>query len=269
MSAGTGVRHSEFNHSKDGQTHFLQIWIMPDRQGVEPGYEQKHFSDADKRGRLRLVASPDGRDGSVTVHADASLYAGLFNGDEKAELPLDVRRSTYVQVARGSLKVNGREHQVDADPDTPLLYVLREDIKLNAAKFGCGLGQCGSCTVIVDGKAVLSCVTPMVLLEGKQVTTLEGLGTIAEPAPIQRAFMEEQAAQCGYCINGMIMATAALVARNKRPTRTQIRSTLNANLCRCGTHMRIMRAVERAAALSVTRAGALAGMPRRHELGSP
>ena len=101
-----------------------------------------------------------------------------------------------------TLKVNGREHQVDADPDTPLLYVLREDIKLNAAKFGCGLGQCGACTVIVDGKAVLSCVTPMVLLEGKQVTTLEGLGTIAEPAPIQRAFMEEQAAQCGYCIAG-------------------------------------------------------------------
>ena len=102
-----------------------------------------------------------------------------------------------------TLKVNGHDHQVAADPDTPLLYVLRDDIKLNAAKFGCGLGQCGSCTVIVDGKAVLSCITPLLLLEGKQVTTLEGLGTIDAPAPIQRAFMEKQAAQCGYCIAGV------------------------------------------------------------------
>ena len=145
-----------------------------------------------------------------------------------------------------TLKVNGREHQVDADPDTPLLYVLREDIKLNAAKFGCGLGQCGACTVIVDGKAVLSCVTPMMLLEGKQVTTLEGLGTIAEPAPIQRAFMEEQAAQCGYCIAGMMMRAQALLQRNSKPTDEQIRAELEPHLCRCGTHMRILRAVHRA-----------------------
>ena len=117
-----------------------------------------------------------------------------------------------------TLKVNGRDHQVDADPDTPLLYVLRDDLQLNAAKFGCGLGQCGACTVIVDGKAVFSCVTPMVLLEGKQVTTLEGLGTIAEPAPIQRAFMEEQAAQCGYCIAGMMMRAQALLQKNSKPT---------------------------------------------------
>jgi len=144
-----------------------------------------------------------------------------------------------------TLKVNGREHQVDADPDTPLLYVLREDIKLNAAKFGCGLGQCGACTVIVDGKAVLSCVTPMVLLEGKQVTTLEGLGTITEPAPIQRAFMEEQAAQCGYCIAGMMMRAQALLHRNSKPTDAQIRAELEPHLCRCGTHMRILRAVHR------------------------
>jgi aerobic-type carbon monoxide dehydrogenase small subunit (CoxS/CutS family) len=144
-----------------------------------------------------------------------------------------------------TLKVNGREHQVDADPDTPLLYVLREDIKLNAAKFGCGLGQCGACTVIVDGKAVLSCVTPMVLLEGKQVTTLEGLGTISEPAPIQRAFMEEQAAQCGYCIAGMMMRAQALLQRNSKPTDAQIRAELEPHLCRCGTHMRILRAVHR------------------------
>jgi redox-sensitive bicupin YhaK (pirin superfamily) len=109
MSAGRGIQHSEFNHAANETTHFLQIWLLPNERGIVPGYEQKSFSDADKRGRLRLVASPDGRDGSVTVHADASLYAGLFDGDEKAELPLDVRRSTYVQVARGLLKVNGRE----------------------------------------------------------------------------------------------------------------------------------------------------------------
>jgi len=151
-----------------------------------------------------------------------------------------------------TLKVNGREHQVDADPDTPLLYVLREDIKLNAAKFGCGLGQCGACTVIVDGKAVLSCVTPMILLEGKQVTTLEGLGTVSKPAPIQRAFMEEQAAQCGYCIAGIMMRAQALLQRNSRPTNEQIRSELEPHLCRCGTHMRILRAVRRAARLMDT-----------------
>jgi nicotinate dehydrogenase subunit A len=148
-----------------------------------------------------------------------------------------------------TLKVNGQDHQIDADPDTPLLYVLRDDLKLNAAKFGCGLGQCGSCTVIVDGKAVLSCVTPLLLLEGKQITTLEGLGTIETPAPIQRAFMEEQAAQCGYCIAGMMMRAQALLQRNSRPTDAQIRSELQTNLCRCGTHMRILRAVHRAAHL--------------------
>jgi aerobic-type carbon monoxide dehydrogenase small subunit (CoxS/CutS family) len=109
------------------------------------------------------------------------------------------------------LKVNGQDHQIEADADAPLLYVLRDELKLNAAKFGCGLGQCGSCTVIVDGKAVLSCVTPLLLVEGKQVTTLEGLGTVQAPAPIQRAFMEEQAAQCGYCIAGMMMRAQALL----------------------------------------------------------
>ncbi len=148
-----------------------------------------------------------------------------------------------------TLKVNGHDHQIDADPDTPLLYVLRDNLALNAAKFGCGLGQCGACTVIVDGKAVLSCVTPLVLLENKQVTTLEGLGTIDAPAPIQRAFMEEQAAQCGYCIAGMMMRAQALLQRNPKPTDEQIRSELDINLCRCGTHMRIIRAVRRAARL--------------------
>jgi len=148
-----------------------------------------------------------------------------------------------------TLKVNGQDQQIDTDPDTPLLYVLRDDIKLNAAKFGCGLGQCGSCTVIVDGKAVLSCMTPLLLLEGKQVTTLEGLGTISEPAPIQRAFMEEQAAQCGYCIAGMMMRAQALLQRNSRPTDQEIRRELEPHLCRCGTHMRILRAVHRAISL--------------------
>jgi nicotinate dehydrogenase subunit A len=148
-----------------------------------------------------------------------------------------------------TLKVNGRDHQVDAEPNTPLLYVLRDELKLNAAKFGCGLGQCGACTVIVDGKAVLSCVTPLVLLEGKQVTTLEGLGTIADPAPIQRAFMDEQAAQCGYCIAGMMMRAQALLMRNASPSDDDIRGELEPHLCRCGTHMRILRAIRRAAGL--------------------
>ena len=148
-----------------------------------------------------------------------------------------------------TLNVNGRDHEVDAEPDTPLLYVLRDDLALNAAKFGCGLGQCGACTVIVDGKAVLSCVTPLLLLEGRQVTTLEGLGSIETPAPIQRAFIEEQAAQCGYCIAGMMMRAQALLQRNPRPTDDEIRAELESHLCRCGTHMRILRAVHRAAHL--------------------
>ena len=151
-----------------------------------------------------------------------------------------------------TLKVNGRDYQVDADPDTPLLYVLRDDLALNAAKFGCGLGQCGACTVIVDGRAVLSCVTPLLLLEGKQVTTLEGLGSIEAPSPIQRAFMDEQAAQCGYCIADMMMRAQALLRRNATPTDDEIRTELEPHLCRCGTHMRILRAVRRAAHLMQT-----------------
>ncbi|CCE08296.1 putative oxidoreductase subunit protein [Bradyrhizobium sp. STM 3843] len=154
-----------------------------------------------------------------------------------------------------SLKINGQDHQVDAEPDTPLLYVLRDDIKLNAAKYGCGLGQCGACTVIVDGNAVFSCVTPILLLKDKEITTLEGLGTIEKPAPIQRAFMAEQSAQCGYCIPGMMMRAQALLQRNPNPTDQQIRAELAPHLCRCGTHMRILRAVHRAAEM-MTRADA-------------
>ena len=148
-----------------------------------------------------------------------------------------------------TLRVNDRDHEIDADPDTPLLYVLRDDLELNAAKFGCGLGQCGACTVIVDGKPVLSCVTPLVLVQGKQVTTLEGLGSVDAPAAIQRAFMDEQAAQCGYCIAGMMMRAQALLQKNAKPTDGEIRAALEMNLCRCGTHMRILRAVRRAADL--------------------
>ena len=151
-----------------------------------------------------------------------------------------------------TLNVNGAPHQVDAEPDTPLLYVLRDDLALNAAKFGCGLGQCGACAVMVDGQAVLSCTTPLLLLEGRQVTTLEGLGSIEKPAPIQRAFMEEQAAQCGYCIAGMMMQAQALLQRNPKPTDDEIRAAMEPNLCRCGTHMRILRAVHRAAHLMQT-----------------
>jgi nicotinate dehydrogenase subunit A len=147
------------------------------------------------------------------------------------------------------LKVNGHSHQVSADPDTPLLYVLRDELQLNAAKFGCGLGQCGSCTVLVDGAPTLSCVTPIMLLEGRQITTLEGLGTAEEPGPLQQAFIEEQAAQCGYCIPGMIMRAQALLQGNPHASDAEIRAQLEPNLCRCGTHMRILRAVRRAATL--------------------
>ena len=147
------------------------------------------------------------------------------------------------------LKVNGRVHAVDAAPDTPLLYVLREDLQLNAAKYGCGLGQCGACTVMVDGAAVFSCVTPILLLQGREITTVEGLGSIDQPGPMQRAFIEEQAAQCGYCIPGMMMRAQALLQKNPLVSDEEIRRTLEQNLCRCGTHMRILRAVRRAAQL--------------------
>lgn len=145
-----------------------------------------------------------------------------------------------------TLEVNGKAVRVDVEPDTPLLYVLRDDLKLNAAKFGCGLGQCGACTVLVEGEAVLSCVMPIAVLEGKKVTTLEGLGAAESPNALQRAFIEEQAAQCGFCIPGFMMRAAALLKKTPRPTDAQIREALLPNLCRCGTHMRILRAVKRA-----------------------
>jgi nicotinate dehydrogenase subunit A len=146
-----------------------------------------------------------------------------------------------------ALTVNGTSRSVAAEPDTPLLYVLRNDFGLNGAKFGCGLAQCGACTVLLDGRAVPSCVTPIGSLGAAAVTTLEGLGTSDRPHPLQRAFIDEQAAQCGYCIAGMIMSAKALLDRNPRPSEQEVRQELAGNLCRCGTHNRIVRAVLRAA----------------------
>jgi len=146
-----------------------------------------------------------------------------------------------------NLDVNGKTFQIDADPATPLLYVLRDHLQLNGAKFGCGLGQCGACTVMADGQPVFSCITPISVLQGRKVKTIEGLGSVENPGPVQRAFIEEQAAQCGYCIPGMMMRAQALLERNPAPSRAEIRRYMNTNLCRCGTHMRILRAVERAA----------------------
>ena len=147
------------------------------------------------------------------------------------------------------LNVNGKQHQVDADPRTPLLYVLRNDLKLNAAKFGCGLGQCGACTVLVDHNPVFSCLMPISALDGRYIRTVEDLGSADRPGPVQRAFIEEQAAQCGYCIPGMMMRAQAFLEKNVAPSDAQIREAMAPNLCRCGTQMRILRAVHRAAKL--------------------
>jgi len=147
-----------------------------------------------------------------------------------------------------TVSVNGQVQRLEADPATPLLYVLREDLGLNGAKYGCGLGQCGACTVQIDGKATFSCVTPLAAVEGREVRTVEGLGTIDRMNPLQQAFVEEQAAQCGYCIAGMIMRAQALLDINPTPSDAEIRSHMQPNLCRCGTHMRILRAIRRASA---------------------
>jgi nicotinate dehydrogenase subunit A len=145
------------------------------------------------------------------------------------------------------LNVNGKSHTIEADPDMPLLYALRNDLGLNNPHFGCGLAQCGACTVLIDGEAVRSCVRPVSTVDDVKVVTLEGLGTPEKPHPIQAAYVEEQVPQCGYCINGWIMSAAALLAQNKKPTDAQIKAALTGLKCRCGTHMGIMRAVKRAA----------------------
>lgn len=151
---------------------------------------------------------------------------------------------------RVALVVNGARHETSAPADTPLLYVLRDELQLDGPKFGCGLGQCGACTVHLDGQPIRSCVTPVASAAGRAVLTVEGLGTARAPHPLQQAFIDEQAAQCGYCIAGMIMTAAALLARTPAPAEQEIRSALAGNLCRCGTHMRILRAVRRAAGRS-------------------
>jgi nicotinate dehydrogenase subunit A len=147
-----------------------------------------------------------------------------------------------------TLRVNGKSHQVHIDdPQMPLLYALRNDLDLHGPRFGCGLAQCGACTVHVDGKAVRSCVYPVSQAAGKKIVTLEGLSTAKKLHPVQQAFIDEQAAQCGYCINGMIMTATAFLDKHPKPSRDEIKQALNGNLCRCGTHMRIVRAVKRAA----------------------
>ncbi len=147
------------------------------------------------------------------------------------------------------LTVNGRVHEVGAAPDTALLYVLRNDLELNGPKYGCGLGECGACAVLIDGEAARSCVIPIEGCAGRDIVTLEGLGSRARPDPVQQAFIAEQAAQCGYCLNGMIISTKALLTRNAHPSEAEIMEALRYNLCRCGAHIEIMRAAMRAAGL--------------------
>ena len=151
-------------------------------------------------------------------------------------------------MANVTLRVNGRSQTIDADdPNMPLLYALRDHLELHGPKFGCGLGQCGACTVIVDGNAVRSCQTPVSQVQGREITTLEGLGSPEQMHKVQAAFVAEQAAQCGYCTNGMIMSATALLTKTPKPTEAQVRQALAGNLCRCGTHNRIVRAIARAA----------------------
>jgi nicotinate dehydrogenase subunit A len=149
-------------------------------------------------------------------------------------------------MASFTLRVNGTAQTLSVEPDTPLLYVLRNDIGLNGPKFGCGLAQCGACSVLIDGKEVRSCVTPVSAVKGA-ITTIEGLGTPEKLHPLQKAFIEEQACQCGYCGNGMVIAAKALLEKNARPTNEEIRQALNGHLCRCASHNRIVRAVQKAA----------------------
>ena len=150
-------------------------------------------------------------------------------------------------MARISLKVNGKSKTVEVDPNTPLLYVLRDNLSLHGPRFGCGLGQCGACTVLVNGNTMRACMLPASAAENKDVTTLEGSGSVAHPHAIQAAFIEEQAAQCGYCMNGMVMGAKALLDKNPHPSIADIKRSLNSYLCRCGTHLRIIRAIQRAA----------------------
>jgi nicotinate dehydrogenase subunit A len=150
-------------------------------------------------------------------------------------------------MARISFNLNGKSRAVDVDATTPLLYVLRDDLELNGPKFGCGLSQCGACTVIMNGKTVRSCSVPVAEAANSKITTLEGLGSLEHPHPLQKAFVAEQAAQCGYCMNGMIMSAKVLLDSNPNPSVDEIKQALNGNLCRCGSHLRVIRAIRRAA----------------------
>ncbi len=150
-------------------------------------------------------------------------------------------------MARISLKVNGKSHFIDIDPGTPLLYVLRDDLELKGPRFGCGLSQCGACTVILGEQAVRSCSIPVSVARDREITTLEGLGSTVHPHPLQKAFIDEQAAQCGYCMNGMIMAAKVLLDKTPHPTDAEIKHALDGYLCRCGSHLRVIRAIQRAA----------------------
>jgi nicotinate dehydrogenase subunit A len=152
-------------------------------------------------------------------------------------------------MSRASLKINGQTHEVDADPQCPLLYVLRDNLSMNNPRFGCGLGQCGACTVLMDGRAVRSCTLPLARATGHDIITLEGLGTPDKPHPVQAAFIEEQTFQCGYCLNGWVLTTKALLDKNPNPPDAEMRSALESLVCRCGSHMQIFASVRRAAEL--------------------
>jgi len=150
-------------------------------------------------------------------------------------------------MARISLKVNGKSRAVETDPSTPLLYVLRDQLQLHGPRFGCGLGQCGACSVLIDGNSMRSCMVTALAAQNKNIVTLEGLGTVTHPHVIQAAFVEEQAAQCGFCMNGMVIGAKALLDKNPHPTVAEIKKSLNSYICRCGTHLRVIRAIQRAA----------------------
>ena len=190
------------------------------------------------------------RQGVVVVKVHESLDAALVTAQNERTEEKNTGSPCERAGMATNLTVNGVSRSVPAEPDAPLLYVLRNDLELNGAKFGCGLAQCGACTVLVDGKAVRSCVTAISTVARSEITTIEGLGSPSKLHPLQQAFIDEQAAQCGYCINGMIMSAKELLDRNPRPSEQDVRAALAGNLCRCGTHHRIIRAVLRAAQAS-------------------
>src|SRR5215467_4276519 len=184
-------------------------------------------------------------------YAKTQFYYNSLNIFARSPIHSTVPTKGRELMASVSLKVNGKTQVVNVDPETPLLYVLRNDLQLNGPKFGCGLAQCGACTVIMNGNAIRSCVTQVSAAQNQPVTTLEGLGSTKKMHKIQQAFVDEQAVQCGYCINGMIMTSKALLDKNPKPTDDQIKEALAGNLCRCGTHTRILRAVKRASGQQV------------------